>query len=66
MSSAGNLKVPLFSKKDSNGNTYYIGKLQFPGNINCTDGINLLIFTSSEGDEELQISGASEKQKEYK
>jgi hypothetical protein len=50
-----NLCVELEARKDSYGNTYYIGKLQFKGNINFEDGISFMVFTSEGGAEQLQI-----------
>lgn len=53
--SNNNLKIPLFSQKDKNGRTYYVGRLQFPGSISCKDGVSFVLFTAIEGEEELQI-----------
>lgn len=54
--SNSNLKIDLYPQKDRHGNTFHIGKLKFNGSINCRDGIALLIFTSDEGNEQIQIA----------
>jgi len=58
---SNNLKIPLYAQKDKNGNTFYVGRLQFPGNINCKDGISFVIFNALPGEEELQIGELQEK-----
>lgn len=50
------LSIPLEKKTDANGGIYYLGRLKAPVSINCSEGVALLIFTSEEGNEELQIS----------
>jgi hypothetical protein len=45
-------KIP----RDSNGQPYYIGKLQFPGELNFERGVSFMIFVSEEGQEEIQIA----------
>ena len=60
---SNNLKIPLYAQPDRNGNTYYVGRLQFPGNISCKDGISFVIFTAISGEEELQISEMTDKDK---
>lgn len=50
-----NLKIPLYAQKDKHGSTYYIARLQFPGSINCKDGISFVIFNAIPGEEEMQI-----------
>ena len=49
------LRILLDARKDGNNKTYHLGKLKFPGSLDCTDGIIFMIFTSEEGNEELQI-----------
>jgi hypothetical protein len=51
-----NLKVELNVRTDSNGKKFYIGKLEYPGTIECHDGVTFLIFVADSGAEELQIS----------
>jgi len=50
------LRVSLNSKLDSNNKKYYVGKIKFPGTLNASKGIVFLVFTSSEGEEEIQIA----------
>jgi hypothetical protein len=56
----GNLSVPLEKKTDQHKKGYYVGKLKFPGNINCKDGVIFFVFVSESGEEELQISTLKE------
>jgi hypothetical protein len=52
-----NLIIKLDKRTDSSGNIYYIGKLETPVNIDCSEpGVAFLIFISKEGDEQLQIA----------
>lgn len=53
--STKNLTVDLRAKEDRNHKTMYVGKVQFPGWIDCSKGVTFLIFTSEEGAEQLQI-----------
>lgn len=41
---------------DKNGQPYYIGKIQFPGNLQFDKGISFMAFISDDGVEQLQIS----------
>jgi hypothetical protein len=54
--SNSNLKVELYPRKDIDGNTYYVGKLRFNGNITFKDGMTFLIFVSDKGNEQLQLA----------
>jgi hypothetical protein len=49
------LTLQLEAKKDGDDRTYYIAKLKGPVLIDCKDGVAFLIFTSIEGEEEIQI-----------
>jgi len=51
-----NLIVGLKARKDVDGQTFYVGKLQFPGNINLKEGAVFLVFVSDKGEEQLQIA----------
>ena len=51
-----NMKVELHPREDKNGSMFHLGKLQFPGSINCSDGVTFLIFLSEDGEEELQVA----------
>jgi hypothetical protein len=52
----GKLSIILEKRKDDNDNTYYIGKLKAPINIEAKDGVCFLIFTAIDGEEEMQIA----------
>lgn len=47
--------VPLKSRTDSRGNTFYTGKLQFNGTLSMSKGQTFMIFTSEKGVEEMQV-----------
>lgn len=51
-----NMKVELHPREDKNGSMFHLGKLQFPGSINCSDGVTFLVFLSEDGEEELQVA----------
>ena len=51
-----NLTVDLKARKDVDGQTFYVGKLKFPGTIDCSEGVVFLVFTSDQGDEQLQVA----------
>ena len=50
-----NLTLDLKARKDVDKNTFYVGKLKFPGSIDCSKGVVFLVFTSDQGEEQLQI-----------
>lgn len=58
---SNNLKVTLKSRTDKDKRTFYVGKVKFPGMIDATKGLTFLVFTSDEGEEELQITEMSDK-----
>jgi len=58
---SANLQIELTPLTDKKGQTYYVGKLEAPIQIDCTDGVAFLIFTSDPGNEVLQITAAKEK-----
>lgn len=51
-----NLMVDLKAKKDIDKRTFYVGKLKFPGYIDCSKGVAFLIFVSDQGEEQLQVA----------
>lgn len=51
----GKFLVPLKSRVDTHGNTFYTGKLQFNGNLNLFKGQSFMVFTSEEGAEEMHV-----------
>lgn len=57
------LTIPLTASQDRHGKKYYIGRLQFPGDIDMREGAMFWIFVSEEGNEELQI-GCMDPEKE--
>lgn len=61
--STKNLQIELTPLQDKNGRIYYVGKLEGPFQIDATDGLAFLIFTSDPGSEVLQITAAKEKNK---
>jgi len=66
MASDGRLTLDLESRVDENGKVFYISKLKGPFNIDCSEGVCFLIFTSEPGSETLQISTmTSPKKKSY-
>lgn len=56
-----NLMVDLKAKKDIDKRTFYVGKIQFPGYIDCSKGVAFLIFVSDQGEEQLQIAPMDKK-----
>ena len=53
---SNHLQICLSDKKDKNKNTYHIGRIKFPGNIDCSQGVAFLVFLSEACEEELQIA----------
>jgi len=46
--SSKNLTVDLSPRTDSSGKVFYVGKIEFPGSIDCSKGVTFLVFTSEE------------------
>ena len=57
-----NLRVDLNARTDKDGKKFFVGKLRFPGTINCEDGIAFLVFIADDGNEQLQITGFDKKE----
>lgn len=57
------LAIRMYPRTDKDGNQYYLGKLKFPGSIDCKDGISIFFFNSEEGVEEVQIGSISPREK---
>jgi hypothetical protein len=51
-----NLVIDLHAREDKNKQIYYVGKLKCPALIDCREGAVFLIYTSVEGEEQLQIA----------
>jgi hypothetical protein len=58
---SNNLTIDLKAKQDKNGNTFYIGKLEGPVLIDCSEGAVFLIFISDVGGEQLQVASMERK-----
>lgn len=54
--SSKNVTIDLKASKDRHGNTFYIGKIEAPVLIDCSDGAVFLIFTAEKGEEQMQIA----------
>jgi hypothetical protein len=50
------LRVDLNPREDKHQQIFYLGKLQYPGFIDCSAGVTFLIFLSQDGEEELQVA----------
>lgn len=51
-----NLIIDLKHRKDRDGQTFYVGKMEAPVLIDCSKGVVFLIFVSDSGEEQLQIA----------
>jgi hypothetical protein len=58
---SNNLKIELKPHLDGNNKTYYVGKLEFPGTIDCSEGVSFLVFISEPGCEEIQVANINKK-----
>lgn len=59
--SNSNLKIDLHPREDKDSRIFYVGKLKFPGSINCKDGVSFIIFIAENGSEQLQICPMQDK-----
>lgn len=51
-----NVVIDLKARKDVDGQTFYVGKVEAPVLIDCKDGAVFLVFISDKGEEQLQIA----------
>lgn len=51
-----NIVIDLKSRKDVDGQTFYVGKIKAPVLIDCSAGAVFLIFVSDKGEEQMQIA----------
>jgi hypothetical protein len=51
-----NLTIDLKARKDADGATFYVGKIEAPILIDCGPGAVFLVFVSDKGEEQLQIA----------
>lgn len=58
---ANNLIINLKARKDIDGQTFYVGKLESPVLIDCEKGAVFLVFVSDKGEEQLQIAPMDKK-----
>lgn len=64
--SNNNVTVDLKSRKDVDGQTFYVGKIKAPVLIDCTKGAVFLVFVSDKGEEQLQIALMDNKEADTK
>ena len=57
-----NLTIDLKSRKDVDGQIFYVGKIKGPFNIECKEGAVFLVFVSDKGEEQLQIAPMDKKE----
>ncbi len=51
-----NLTIDLKARVDSDGQTFFVGKLKAPVLIDCSEGAVFLIFVSDKDQEQMQIA----------
>lgn len=57
-----NIVIDLKSRKDIDGQIFYVGKIKAPVLIDCRPGAVFLVFVSDKGDEQLQIALMDDKE----
>ena len=57
-----NITIDLKARKDVDGQTFYVGKVEAPVLIDCSEGAVFLIFVSDHGEEQLQIACMDKKE----
>lgn len=65
MSNNDRITIPLEVRTDADGKKFFIGKIKGPILIDCKEGAAFLVFTSEEGEEELQISNITAPKKDF-
>lgn len=63
--SNNHLIVDISPREDKYKQIFYLGKLRFPGVIDCNDGVTFLIFVSESGDEQIQIAPIDKNPNDY-
>jgi hypothetical protein len=53
--SSSNVTIDLKARQDVEGKTFYVGKIEAPVLIDCSEGAVFLIFVSDPGAEQMQI-----------
>ena len=56
-----NLTIDLKARKDVDGRTFYVGKIEAPVLIDCSEGAVFLVFVSDKGEEQMQIAPMDKK-----
>lgn len=56
-----NLTIDLKARKDIDGQVFYVGKVEAPVLIDCSEGAVFLVFVSDKGEEQLQIAPMDKK-----
>jgi hypothetical protein len=56
-----NLTIDLKARKDIDGQVFYVGKVEAPVLIDCSNGAVFLVFVSDKGEEQLQIAPMDKK-----
>jgi len=58
-----NIVIDLKARKDVDGQTFYVGKVEAPVLIDCGAGAVFLVFISDKGEEQLQIAPMDNKER---
>ena len=59
-----NITIDLKARKDIDGQVFYVGKVEAPVLIDCSEGAVFLVFVSDKGEEQLQIAPMDKKDKD--
>jgi len=60
-----NQKIPLNSRKDKDGKTFFIGRMKNSTVLDFSAGMAVLVFTSEEEEEELQLAPLDSRRPTY-